>query len=81
MCLTITKEKLPWIPISGCVGNLWEKKDEKGHKKKRKPGYVGRRAKEQTEVTLLYKYSEDSNRSLCLPELLIFVQEKHKVRT
>lgn len=50
-------------------------------KRKKKTGYIGRRAKEQTEVMLLYKHSEDSSHSLCLPELLIFVQEKHKVRT
>lgn len=68
------------------MGNLWEKRERRNkcrwEWKKGKTGYVQKRLEEQYEILLSsYEYSEDHHHGLCVPKSLIFLLEKHKVRT
>lgn len=54
------------------MGKEGEDEKERGGK----TGYVERRIGEQSEVILLYKYTEDFHHSLCLPKSLMFITGK-----
>lgn len=55
------------------MGNLWKKKERRNKRRMRKEE---RRIGEQSEVILLYKYTEHFHHSLCLPKSLMFITGK-----